>query len=52
MKSAKKINSRKRVRPEDDPDEEYVSSILLHREEQKVQVSSRMYFFCLYVVLV
>lgn len=37
MKSAKKINSRKRVRPEDDPDEEYVSSILLHREEQKVQ---------------
>ncbi|XP_063610584.1 kinesin-like protein KIF20B [Penaeus indicus] len=37
MKSTKKINSRKRVRPEDDPDEEYVSSILLHREEQKVQ---------------
>ncbi|XP_042879874.1 kinesin-like protein KIF20B isoform X2 [Penaeus japonicus] len=37
MKSTKKINSRKRIRAEDDPDDEYVSSILLHQEERKVQ---------------
>ncbi|KAK7072683.1 hypothetical protein SK128_027827 [Halocaridina rubra] len=36
-KSMKKTNSRKRFRPEDDPDDEYVSSILLFQEEQKVK---------------
>ncbi|CAL4091661.1 unnamed protein product, partial [Meganyctiphanes norvegica] len=37
MKSAKKVYSRKRQRPEDDPDDEYVSSIELHREQLKVK---------------
>lgn len=36
MKSVKKCN--KRMRCEEDPDEEYVSSVFLFREQQKVEV--------------
>ncbi|XP_042204829.1 kinesin-like protein KIF20B [Homarus americanus] len=37
MKSAKKIDNRKRFKPDYDPDEEYVSSLLYFQEQHKVQ---------------
>nr|XP_045606968.1 kinesin-like protein KIF20B isoform X3 [Procambarus clarkii] len=41
LKSAKKINIHKRFRPDDDPDEEYVSSLTYFQEQHKVQEQSK-----------
>lgn len=46
MKSMKKCN--KRMRSDEDPDEEYVPSIFLFREQRKVEVRVYLSFRCCY----
>ena len=43
LRSVKKKDGRKRFRPDDDPDEEYVPSLDLYHEQFKVEVRS-VYF--------